>query len=137
MKDFTIEKRTYIYVVTPNFLNAPDFQKNSRYEIIDQEYFTSLIDSIKTKILKEIVDKKITSPKSRIKICFDKTGKIIYGFFELDCIDKPGEKLTEKHLREIMDAFTNLKIDMSKIETDFDPDKKFQFGILSISLKTK
>lgn len=136
-KDFSIEKSTSIYFVRPNFLKAPDFTKSSRYEVMDQKYMASLIDSIKKDTLHEILDKKILSQKSKIIVCFDKTGKIVYGYFELNDSDKPGEKLTEEDLRKILDRFMNMKIDMSKIETKFDPDKDFQLGVLFILLKEK
>lgn len=135
IKDFSIEENTSIYFVRPNFLKAPDFTKSTRYEVMDQKYMVSLIDSVKKGTLHEIIDKKIMSRKSKIIVCFDKIGKIIYGYFELNAIDKPGEKLTEEDLRKILEGFMNMKIDMSKIETKFEPD--FQLGVLFILLKEK
>lgn len=137
IKDFSIEENTSIYFVRPNFLKAPDFTKSTRYEVMDQKYMVSLIDSVKKGTLHEIIDKKIMSQKSKIIVCFDKTGKIIYGYFELNAIDKPGEKLTEEDLRKILGDFMNMKIDMSKIETKFEPDKDLQLGVLFILLKEK
>lgn len=137
MEDFTIKKRTNKYIVEPNYMTAPDFTKSSRVEIKDQKYFSSLVDSIRSNKLKNIIDNKITSSKSIINLCFDKEGKIIYGYLYLDQTDKPGEKLTEKDLRKIMDAFTSIKLDMSKFETNFEQDKKFELGILFIKLKSK
>ncbi len=135
MKDFTIDDRTTIYFVKPKFMKAPDFTKNSRI-MIDPEYLASLAGRIRSNF-KKVIDNEINSSNSMIRICFDKTGKIIYAYFQLDPADKPGEKLSEKDLRKIMDAFTSVKLDMSKIETDFGQDKEFQLGILLIRLKRK
>lgn len=137
MKDFAIENLSSVYIVKPNFMTTPDFTKSSRVEIKDQKYFASLVDDIRLNKLKNIIDNKINSQRSRIKICLDKDGKIIYAYFELDKTDKPGEKLTEKDLRKIMDAFTCIKLDMSKFETNFEQNKKFELGILFIKLKKK
>ena len=61
----------------------------------------------------------------------------LYGYFELDNEDIPEEKITLKDLRTILDHYMNLRIDMSKIETNFEPNTNFYFGILAIPLKTK
>ena len=116
-KDFTIEKRKYVYIVKPIYLTSPDFTRSSRYEIMDHT--------------------KIVSHKSKIRLCFDKTGKILYGYFELDNEDIPEEKITLKDLRTILDSYMDLRIDMSKIETNFGPNTKFNFGVLTIPLKTR
>lgn len=136
-KDFTIEKRKYFYIVTPTYLTSPDFTRSSRYEIMDQKYMKRLIDSVKNGVSKEIIATKIASHKSKIKLCFDKTGKILYGYFELDNEDIPEGKITLKDLRTILDSYMNLRIDMSRIETNFGSNTKFNFGILSIPLKMR
>lgn len=136
-KDFTIEKRKYVYVVKPIYLTSPDFTRSSRYEIIDHKYMELLIDSVKNGVSKEIIATKIVSHKSKIRLCFDKTGKMLYGYFELDNEDIPEEKITLKDLRTILDSYMNLRIDMSKIEINFEPNTDFNFGIIAIPLKTK
>ncbi len=135
MEDFTIDDQSTIYFVKPKFMKAPDFTKSSQF-IIDPKYIASLAGRILSKFEK-VIDNEINSSNSMIRICFDKTGKIIYAYFILDPADKPGEKLSEKDLRKIMDAFTSVKLDMSKIETDFGQDKEFQLGILFFKLKKK
>ncbi len=75
--------------------------------------------------------------KSKIRLCFDKTGKMLYGYFELDNEDIPEEKITLKDLRTILDSYMNLRIDMSKIEINFKINTNFNFGILTIHLKMK
>ena len=78
-----------------------------------------LIDSVKNGVSKEIIATKIVSHESKIRLCFDKTGKILYGYFELDNEDIPEGKITFKDLRTILDSYMNLRIDMSRIETNF------------------
>ena len=136
-KDFTIEKRKFFYIVKPIYLTSPDFTRSSRYEIMDHNYMKLLIDSVKNGVSKEIIATKIVSHKSKIRLCFDKTGKILYGYFELDNEDIPEEKITLKDLRTILDSYMDLRIDMSKIETNFGPNTKFNFGVLTIPLKTR
>ncbi len=136
-KDFTIKKRKYAYVVKPIYLTSPDFTRSSRYEIMDHNYMKLLIDSVKNGVSKEIIATKIVSHKSKIRLCFDKTGKMLYGYFELDNEDIPEEKITLKDLRTILDSYMNLRIDMSKIEINFKINTNFNFGILTIHLKMK
>lgn len=136
-KDFTIEKRKYAYIVKPIYLTSPDFTRSSRYEIMDHKYMQLSIDSVRNGMIKEIIATKIISHKSKIRLCFDKTGEMLYGYFELDNEDIPEEKITLKDLRTILDHYMNLRIDMSKIEINFGPNTNFNFGILAIPLKTK
>uniref|UniRef100_UPI003FEE8FE1 hypothetical protein n=1 Tax=Butyricimonas faecalis TaxID=2093856 RepID=UPI003FEE8FE1 len=102
-KDFTIEKRKYAYIVKPIYLTSPDFTRSSRYEIMDHKYMQLSIDSVRNGMIKEIIATKIVSHKSKIRLCFDKTGKMLYGYFELDNEDIPEEKITLKDLRTILD----------------------------------
>ncbi|WP_065219343.1 MULTISPECIES: hypothetical protein [Butyricimonas] len=135
LKDFSVEKHEK-FIVKPKYLSEPDFTKSCGFYILDQKYMGNLVDSVKKAVIPDST--RFTPGSSQIMLCFNESGKIFYAYLFLNKNDVPGEKIPEKDLRKIIDGFMKIKIDMSKIDTNYETNnKKFEFGILTLPLRKK